>query len=323
MAEWLYQRLKSEDPEFEPGQAIQASINWIKSLSIICNEGQFNRTALNTKYSTVQRRAPNIIGDNSTFANTVMSFHNYASLVKIFENRDSHYDLIRSAIISWYYGIYYAASAMISANDGSMQETHASTANVWNRQINGQEITLEPFSFRLETLIKSNYESEIQRIRAGNKFNLLDYPHNHDMAIGGCLSYLQGTAKREREILESRIKNEKEFKKLGVNNFRTKAAQIYRDDRLHNKETSFLHQAFRFRGKANYRDAIYLSYGRNYGDGISDMILNLLSTLKAFLMMSCHYSERRVERGVWNTFYDDICANNRLGIDCEVLKIET
>ena len=37
------------------------------------------------------------------------------------------HDLARVGIVTWYYGIYGAASAMIAAADGSFPETHAAT----------------------------------------------------------------------------------------------------------------------------------------------------------------------------------------------------
>jgi len=322
MAQWLYDRLKTESPSIQPRFSVQSTINWAVALGVICNGGQFDRAALKTTYSTTARRATNIEGDNATFENSLMAFHQYASLVKMESNPDHHYDLVRSAIISWYYGIYYSASAMVAATDGTTHGTHTSTANAWNRQLNSRSLILEPFNYCLTTLVKRDYEHEIDAIRGKNTYDLNHYPTDRDMAFGACLSYLKGTATREREILEERMKSDKELKKLGVSNFRTKEAQEYRDRKLHGKGTAFLHQAFRFRGKANYRDAIYLSYGEEDSKGIEDLITNLLVSLRCFLMMSCHYCERRVERGTWLQFYDDIKSNSSLGIDCAVLRVD-
>lgn len=321
MPQWLYRRLKQESPDIQPRFALQSSINWAKALGIICSEGQFKKSSLKTKYLTVQRRAKDTNGDNATFENTLMAFHQYASLVKIKRSSDSHYDLIRSAIIAWYYGIYYAASAMVAATDGSTHETHTSTANSWNRQVNSRGIILEPFNYRLTTLVKKDYEDEIKSLRGNNSYDLSLYPNSHDRAFGACISYLNGTAKREKEILEARMKNEREFKNLGVTDFRKKIAREYRDQKLKAKGTAFLHQAFRFRGKANYRDAIYLSYGRENTDGISDMISNLHISLRSFIKMSCHYSERRVERGSWVEFCNDIDNYSSLNVNSSVLKV--
>jgi uncharacterized protein (UPF0332 family) len=321
MTQWLYSRLKEESPKIEPSFALQSSINWTKALGIICNNGHFEKEQLKAKYLSVPRRAPDTKGDNATFENILMAFHQYASLVSIHDYEDAHYDLIRSAIISWYYGIYYAASAMVAATDGSTHETHTSTANAWNRQLNSRDLILEPFNYRLTTLVKKDYEHEIEEMRDGNTYDLNQNPASFESAYGACLSYLKGTAIREREILENRMKQDREFGALGVSNFRSKVAREYRDRKLNGKSTAFLHQAFRFRGKANYRDAIYLSYGSDYSEGISDMISNLLVSLESFIKMSCHYSARRVERGTWQMFCDDIENYSQLGIDCDIIKV--
>ncbi|MCP5273948.1 MAG: hypothetical protein H6936_03650 [Burkholderiales bacterium] len=321
MTQWLYNRLKDEDPNIQPGFALQSSINWSKALRIICDEGQFERSELKNKYRSVQRRSKDQKGDTNTFECTFMAFHQYASLTRIFEYNEAHYDLIRSAIISWYYGIYNAASAMIAATDGSAQETHTSTANAWNHQLNTQNQILEPFNYCLSTLVKKDVESEIKLLREENSYDLNQTPTNYRSAYGACISYLKGTADREREILENRMKNDREFKNLKVPNFRTKVAREYRDKKLQGKGTAFLHQAFRFRGKANYRDAIYLSYGRENSDRISELIENLIISLKSFIMMSCHYSERRVERGTWKVFYDDIKNHSALSVDPDIINV--
>jgi hypothetical protein len=54
-----------------------------------------------------------------------------------------------------------------------------------------------------------------------------------------------------------RIKKSKDFKALGKADFGTKDAQRLRDPRLARRSVSFLHQAFRYRGKANNREALF------------------------------------------------------------------
>lgn len=321
MSQWLYNRLKSESPEIEPRFALQSTINWVAALSVICGEGQFEDSSLANFYSGVPRRAANVTGDNATFECALMALHQYSSLIKINERPDDHYDLVRAAIISWYYGVYNAASAMVAAADGTTQETHTSTANAWNRQLNVRGLILAPFNYHLTSLIKAEYEQQITTLRAGNTFDLNRNPSNYDMAFGACLSYLKGTANREREILEECMKSDKEFKALGVSDFRTKVARQYRDRKLQGKGTAFLHEAFRFRGKANYRDAIYLSYGREDTAGISALIEGLLHSLRCFLRMASHYASRRVERGMWQTFLEDLDTNSSLSVPNDVLRV--
>ena len=50
------------------------------------------------------------------------------------------------------------------------------------------------------------------------------------------------------------------FKALAVTDFRKQAARSLRDAAYARRGIAFLHQASRYRGKANYRDAIFLAY---------------------------------------------------------------
>jgi hypothetical protein len=76
----------------------------------------------------------------------------------------------------------------------------------------------------------------------------------------GCaVSYLKGTADHLREDREREIK-----RKNRLPDFRKKDAREVRDRGLAERGVCFLHQAFRLRGKANYRDAIYMSYKHGF-----------------------------------------------------------
>ena len=115
----------------------------------------------------------------------------------------------------------------------------------------------------MNSIASSDVENNIILLRNGNNYTLNKLPHNEIEALGGLFSYLKGTAEFEREKMENRILNMNEFKALGVNNFRTKKARKYRDNKLSKITINFLTQSFRYRGKANYRDSIYLSYGED------------------------------------------------------------
>ncbi|NOK59296.1 MAG: hypothetical protein GFH25_541178n182 [Chloroflexi bacterium AL-N10] len=136
MTQWLYRRLKDESPDINPTFSLHSTINWAVALAIICAEGQFEKVELKRFYDSVLRRKLDIKGDNATFEHILMAFHHYVSLSRIADNPNNYYPLVRSAIIAWYYGIYYSASAMISATDGTIQETHTSTARVWHHLLN-------------------------------------------------------------------------------------------------------------------------------------------------------------------------------------------
>lgn len=74
---------------------------------------------------------------------------------------------------------------------------------------------------------------------------------------------------------------------------------------------NFLVQAFRYRGKANYRDSIYLSYGADRTGTITSFVSDLSIVAERFLTMAARYVARRVERGTWQQFAADMDENLR------------
>lgn len=178
-----------------------------------------------------------------------------------------------------------------------------------------------PFNIRVSTLVKKEYESEIELVRNGNPHDLKSKPTSNREAIGACLSYLKGTSVHERGRAEAQVRKHKEFKELGKDNFRTKDAQEIRDKYLNNKVVGFLHQAFRYRGKANYRDALYLGYGTEHTDLLRDLLQDLYSVLSAFIRASAYYCSRRVEKNTWDNFVQDLEGNCKLKLSTDILRV--
>lgn len=139
--------------------------------------------------------------------------------------------------------------------------------------------------------------------------------------MGSCCSYLKGSAKWWREETEDNIKSSNNyFKNNKISDFRKNEAKKIRDEKLKKISIGFLHQAFRYRGKANYRDAIYLSYGIEKKDEICRLNEDLYLTLSAFIRMASHYCSKRVERGLWEEFIADLEQHSLLSHDLEVMR---
>lgn len=319
--QWLLKRLKDAFPGISPAFAFRGTANWMRALAILCDSEEFEGMALHARHTPAQRRHPvNSSADTATCEFVFMAFQNLSAL-KIMADVDRPADLVRGAIATWYYGVYYAASAMVSAIDGSIQKDHRGTASAWDRQVVQNGLIPSPFDWRLPTLIKKDYEQLINQMRDGNNFGVTSTPINADQAMGACLSSLKGTASHEREAAESRMKSFKPFKDLDVNNFKTKAARLLRDDYLQNKVVGFLHQAFRYRGKANYRDVLYLGYGIENRPMLESLITDLGTVLNAFLHATSHYCAIRIERDVWGEFVADIAINCHLALETKVLEV--
>jgi uncharacterized protein (UPF0332 family) len=321
MSQWLLNRLFEAKDQANPQFAFQGTVNWMRALAEIVNSGATSDAELNKVYSGVSRRAVNTTSDTSVFENMFMAHHNLASLTAISTDVKSPYDTCRSAIVAWYYTTYFSASAMIAASSGSTQETHAATAKVWQADIVENDLIPYPFNLYLSSLVTTTMEGEIDTYRCGNSYDLNHYASSEEIAHGAIVSYLKGTHGYKKWESEERIRNSKEFKALGVDNFRKKVARELRDNVLERGYVNYLVQAFRFRGKANYRDSIFLSYGPDKEEIISQFTTDLRDVSNAFIRSAAIYASKRVERGSWDEFIDDIDENTRLSITTDAIKI--
>ncbi len=319
MTQWLLNRLFDTKDQPKPQFAFQGTVNWMRALSILVANGSFEDKNIKNHYKSVSRRKPNHAADTLVFENMMMAFHNQAFLVRLSEDATHPYDVCRSAIISWYYGTYFTCSAMIAATSGSKQETHMHTAKVWHSEIVDAGLVMLPFSLNLSSLVEKIIETEIANYRGCNGYDLNTCPDNVDEAWGAVVSYLKGTWDYEKWRVEEMVKSRTEFKTLGVDNFRTKAARTLRDEQLAKNVVNYLIQAFRYRGKANYRDSIFLSYGYNHSDKMKIFVQDLEKVSRAFQRMAAYYLSRRVEKGAWTEFIADLKENSRLSVDVQYL----
>ena len=320
MPQWLLNRLFESKDQPKPTFAIQGTINWMRALSEIVNSDEFSDERTNDIYKKVQRRPKNENADTLVFENMLMAYHNLAALDSLDKNISHKYDVIRSAIISWYYSTYFAASAMVAASSGSVQETHTGTAKVWHSDFAEKGLLPYPFNLCLSTLVLKDVKSQIKILRAGNTHDLNVHSSNLDEAKGACLSYLSGTADYKKWEGEDLIKNSRDFKDLGVDNFRTKAAQSLRDIALNKGQVNYLFQSFRYRGKANYRDSIFLSYGNSYEDKMDLFVSDLKDVTAAFIRVASIYCQKRVAKGDWELFIYDLEKNTRLSLPVNIMK---
>lgn len=321
MPQWLLGRLLASRDHPNPRFAFQGTINWMRALSILVDNGSFADTIIQDHYKSVARRNVNAQADTMVFSNITMAYHNQASLVRLVEDSIHPYDICRSAIISWYYSIYFSCSAMIAAASGSHQDDHSHTARAWQSDIVDPRMVMSPFSLFLSSLVENVVDTEISAYRGSNTYDLNTYAGNSDEAWGAAISYLKGCWDYEKWRVEERVRESKEFKALGVDNFRTKAAKALRDAQLAKRKVNFLVQSFRYRGKANYRDSIFLSYGDNNIDKLKIFIQDLEKVSRAFQRMAACYISHRVEVGTWPQFIADLQENSRLSIEAKYLNI--
>jgi len=127
------------------------------------------------------------------------------------------------------------------------------------------------------------------------------------VAQGMVCSYLSGTADwrvkqvKEQIILDSKGK---------INDFRTKANRDVRDSRLPG-QINYLNCAYRYRGKANYRDSMFLSYGREHS-WLNSQYISSLYVIAAFnFTCGLAFAEKRIGKKYVTAFVTDLSAHLR------------
>jgi hypothetical protein len=291
------------DPQF----ALPSTVNWMKALRILIEDQEINFSTADSYYSTHGKRSMGALEENTVLEQLFLSLHHLSALQQ-FRDGATSADYARVGILAWYYGIANAASAMTAAQSGSFQEDHAGTARLWDEQIARRGMAMTPFSWRVSSLVEKTYKPEITAYRNGSAGKLQTKPSTATEALGAAAGYLSGSARWHAWRTEEDLKRSREFKDLGVDNFRTKAAQTLRDQRLENKCIGFVHQAARYRGKANYREALFLAYGSGTETILSGFVEDMSAVLQAFLAMAGAFAKRKLGKELWKEFVADIDA---------------
>lgn len=305
--------LSNPDEIPDPRFALPSTVNWMRALAILIQDRDLSFGSATCFYSSVQKRVATAQEENTIFEQLLFAVHQLSALEAL-QASPSKADVARVGIVAWYYGIYSAASAMIAAQDGTIQDDHTGTATTWDRQFAANNKVMEPFSYRLSTLVKRYYDAEIANLRSGNGFLLTEKASDSRQAFGACCSYLSGTADWLKWKAEQNVRLSREFKALGVTDFRKKAAQNMRDVRLAGKSTGFLHQAFRYRGKANYREALFLGYGKSTETLLEGYTEDLATVLRGFVAMAGAFVAKRLGQYLWDEYLENLEANRAFSL---------
>ncbi len=297
----------------DPTYALPSTVNWMRALAILVNHHGIEHGFANNFYDLVGRdsfgkRAMSEHVINTIFEQLIIALHQCSAL-RALKGITRRSDVARIGVVSWYYGIYSAASAMIAAQVGSLQKDHAGTANTWDSQILAKKSILisPPFDSRITTLVKKHADIELENLLITKPFHVRHKPISADDAYGACHEYLSGTVNNwARWNAEVNIKSSKEFQKLGLSTFHSNLAKEFRDERLKNKTVCFLHQASRYRGKANYREALFLAYGSETEITLTTYIDDLSTVVDAFVCFAGIFCSRRLGKDIWKGFVDDL-----------------
>ena len=310
----LLYELKEKNGLSQPNSqySTPAMYNWIKSLVIIIESSDdFCHNSLSDLYKKENRL--NFKDDGKlialTYENILMSL-NYYSALKALASFDNLSDTLINGVISWYYCIYNLSKAMITANKkGFIDPNHGKVASNWTHDFSLKKKIPAPFDLSVTNLaeekeLRNSYKKSAQL----KNYNLFKTPEGLEQAEIGNKMYLCGLLKYKREDIEKSLK-----KNHKLNNFRTNKAKAILEEKLtKTKPFGFLNMAFRYRGKANYRDALFLTY---YPDGLprqKELLLNLIKTSEAFMKMTSYYLYYKLPKGCWHSLLNDSEVHSNL-----------
>lgn len=289
------------DPQF----ALPSAVNWMHALRILTDDGGIDFKTASSFYVKEGKRNMDVKVENTILEQLFLGLHHLSALNQ-FRNGATAADYARVGVLAWYYGIANAASAMTAAQSGSFQEDHAGTARLWDEQIASRGLAMAPFNWRVSSLLEKTYKREVDALRNSSGGKLQTRPTTKNDALGAAAGYLSGSAKWYAWKTEEDLKRTRVFKELGVENFRSKPARALRDQWLDRKPIGFVHQASRYRGKANYREALFLAYGPGTESALSGYVDNMHAVLRAFVAMAGAFASRRLGRKLWSEFIADV-----------------
>lgn len=310
----LYERIIEggtiNEPKGKPNPqfALPATVNWMRALSLLIADKGVNFASAKSFYASQGKRSMDALVENTVLEQLFLSLHHLSALEKM-KDAETSADFGRVGILAWYYGIANAASAMIAAQNNSFQDDHAGTASMWDCDIAARGFVMEPFSWRVSSLVEATYSSEVEAYRGGSVGNLQLPLTSASAALGAAVEYLSGSAKWYAWKVTEDVRKSSGYKKLGVSDFRKKDARVLRDARLSQRSIGFVHQASRYRGKANYREALFLAYGKSTETILKDFVAEQASVLRAFLAMAGAFSSRKLGKALWDEFVADVDAN--------------
>ena len=309
MSKWLYERVLERDNDREPEFALQATIGWMDALcyEIEALHGADVESQIRSYRSFFKEQLkpssspPNLA---PVFEPLFLSITNAMALERVTTELSQFPWARPSAVVTWYYAVYFAARTMFNALGGGVPESHSAACNAFASSLRPK--LPHPLNMVAQRTSGEIYTPCLPSVAPCPPAHLSrTFDGKPDTARGMLLEYLAGTARWYADRTKQRILSEKKYP-----NFRSILARADRDRRLLS-EVGFLHCAFRYRTKANYRDAIYLTYGSTEPHTISTFLDHLASTARSITTLAIAFAERRVGPTSTATFLGDVKTNLR------------
>lgn len=311
MSYWLYENVIQVDDARAPQWALQSTLNWMKALNYEINRehGESPDSQLDScrKVFASRCRSKGVtLPMAEIFEPLFHSLTFCTSLITINRSTSKQPWIYPSAVISWYYSYYNAFRSMLCANNQNIADTHTSVIKCLNSGL--RKCLPHPLNMIATRINGENYQSSLPDYPSAVSFDLVkSFNGTPENAQGMIVQYLSGTTKYEADKTKDSILKSN---RVNFTNFRTKEAREQRDRQLQS-EINFMHCAFRYRGKANYRDAIFITYGQRDFSTDTTFVSDLATTACFAFIAALAFAEYQVGRKKVRSFLDDLRTNFR------------
>jgi hypothetical protein len=285
----------------------------MRALALMVRDDGIDFQAAKRFYQPQGKRNMDRLVENTVLEQLFLALHHLSTLEGM-EGLSPTANFSRVGILAWYYGIANAAAAMTAAKNSSFQEDHAGTARMWDLEIAARGLAMGPYAWRVSSLVEGTFKHEVDAYRGSSTANLQSSLIDAADARSAAAGYLSGSAKWYAWRTTEDVRRTAQFKHLGVDNFRTKAARELRDARLSQRPIGFVHQAARYRGKANYREALFLAYGKSTEATLTGFVADQAKVLRAFVAMAGAFVSRKVGNELFEEFVADVDAHRAFSL---------
>lgn len=259
MPSWVYATVLQLPEDKKPAFALQSTLNWARALAfeILQEHGpdypswvsSFRKKLSPTLCAP---KTPVPLGESVV---PLISSITFSLSLRALETASITSPWLRpGAVVTWYYALYGAARSMLASVAQTAGDDHRKTMRTFQGSLAGR--LPHPFNMKASWIKNEDFGASLPSVPAVNPYDLTKtFVPSRAEAQGMLLQYLSGTAAHYTE------RTKRNLSKQFPTGFKSLAARAARDKSI-DKQIGLMHCAFRFRGKANYRDALYLAYGQ-------------------------------------------------------------
>lgn len=290
MPAWLYNQIQSADPTARPDFSLQSTLNWAHALR---HEIEFEHgTTPGQQYSACKqivgqwKQPKSPLHSTAVFEPLISAITFAISADHLAQDANKAAWLRPTAVINWYYAIYRSCRSILASRGQPVHDTHTAVYKAYANNLAPH--MPHPFNMLAQYDRNEKYTCSLPDApqAKASHLSMTSSPKDRGSNQGKLLQYLSGTSKYYVGKTKQNI-----LAKASFTDFLTKAAQSKRDDKVQ-KKVSFLHCAYRYRGKANYRDGIYLTYGSNILSGETGYCKSLFVSARFITLFALAVADR-------------------------------